>query len=66
MIYKKAPGTETKNTKLDIINILGAMTDDIKNSDVIEQKRIQGMLRHIGLIGDLINGLLKRLIFKDV
>jgi len=66
MIYKKSPGTETKNTKMDIINILAAMAKDIEKAEPIEQKRIQNMLRHIGLIGDMMNSLLKRLIFKDV
>ena len=66
MIYKKSPGTETMNTKMDIINILAAMAKDIEKAEPIEQKRIQNMLRHIGLIGDMMNSLLKRLIFKDV
>ena len=40
MIYKKSPGTETKNTKNDIKNILSAMSEDIRIAKPIEKKRI--------------------------
>jgi hypothetical protein len=66
MIYKKSPGTETKNTKSDIIHILAAMSKDIEKADVIEKKRLQNMLRHIGLVSDILNVLLKRLIYKEL
>ena len=66
MVYKKSPGTETKNTKNDIKNILSAMSKDIRKAEPIEKKRIQNMLRHIGLINDLLNVLLKQLIFKEI
>jgi hypothetical protein len=66
MVYKKSPGTETKNTKNDIKNILSAMSKDISKAEPIEKKRIQNMLRHIGLINDLLNILLKQLIFKEI
>jgi len=65
MIYRKSPGTETKNTKNDIINIMDAMSKEIVKSDELDKKRLQNMLRHIGLISDLINVLLKRLIYKE-
>ena len=66
MIYKKSPGTETKNTKNDIINILDAMALELKNSDAIQLRRLQNMIRHINLINDVVNVLLKMLIFKEI
>jgi len=66
MIYKKSPGTETKNTKNDIINILAAMCKDIAKAEPIEKKRLQNMLRHIGMVDDILHVLLKRLIFKEI
>lgn len=66
MVYKKSPGTETKNTKNDIKNILSAMSKDIRSAEPIEKKRIQNMLRHIGMINDLLTVLLKQLIFKEI
>lgn len=40
MIYKKSPGTETKNSKSDIVNILKAISFDIANADTVEKKRL--------------------------
>lgn len=66
MIYKKSPGQETNNTKNDIGNILAAISKDVEKADTIEKKRLQHMLRHIGLVGDILNGLMKRLIYKEL
>lgn len=66
MIYRKSPGSEAKNTKNDIINILDAMCKEMAKADELDKKRLQNMLRHIGLISDLINVLLKRLIYKEI
>lgn len=65
MIYKKSPGTETKNSKLDIVNILKAISNDIAIANPVDKKRLQNMVRHIGLLSDILNVLLKRLIFKE-
>lgn len=40
MIYKKSPGTETKNSKSDIVNILKAISQDISVANVVEKKRL--------------------------
>ena len=65
MIYKKSSGTETKNTKSDIINILDAMIKELQNSGEVKLRRLQNMIRHINLMDDLVNVLLKRLIYKE-
>jgi len=66
MIYKKSPGTETKNSKSDIVNILKAISNDLANADVVLKKKLQNMTRHIGLFSDILNVLMKRLIFKEL
>lgn len=66
MVYNKSPSLETKNTKVDIINILFSMKTELQSSDEIRLKKLQNMLRHINLIDDLVNVLLKRLIFKEL
>ena len=65
MIYKKSPSMETKNSKNDIINILQLMVVELQKADEIQLRKLQDMLRHINLIDDLVNVLLKRLIFKE-
>ena len=65
MIYKKSPSMETKNTKNDIVNILKVMTKELIASDAIQLRKLQDMFRHINFIDDLLNVLLRRLIFKE-
>jgi len=65
MIYKKSPSMETKNTKNDIINILQTIINTLDESDPVQNRKLQNMLRHINIIDDLVNSLLRRLIFKE-
>jgi hypothetical protein len=65
MIYKKSPSMETKNTKNDIVNILKVMIKELLASEPIQLRKLQDMFRHINFIDDLLNVLLRRLIFKE-
>jgi len=66
MIYKKSPSVETNNTKKDITNILLTMRQEMQSADVVKMRQLQNMIRHIGMIDDVVNVLLKRLIFKEM
>jgi hypothetical protein len=66
MVYNKSPGNETRNTKNDIINILDGLAQELQRAEMIQLKKLQNMIRHINLINDVVNVLLKRLIFKEI
>lgn len=66
MVYKKSPSVETNNTKKDIISILKQMCLEMHVADDVGLRKLQNMIRHIGMINDLVNVLLKRLVFKEL
>lgn len=66
MIYKKGASPETKNTRNDIINILTTMSKDLRKADELDRLKLQNMLRHIGMLSDILNTLMKKLIYKEI
>lgn len=42
------------------------MCYEMRKTDIVGLRKLQNMIRHIGMINDLVNILLKRLVFKDL
>jgi hypothetical protein len=66
MIYQKQPNLDTKTTKEEVMEILNYFMDQLKKANDVELRRMQNMIRHINIIDDLVNVLLKRLIYKEL
>lgn len=65
MLYKKSPGTETKNTKKDVSNIIENITTELQKRSAYDCRNLQDVVRHIGLPVMLVRILFKRLIYKS-
>lgn len=66
LIYKKQPNLATKTTKEEVMEILNFFVDQLNNANDVELRKMQNMIKHINLIDDLVNVLLKRLIYKEL
>jgi hypothetical protein len=58
---------ETKSAKDEIMEIISYFIDVLSKATTdVEIRRLQNMIRHINLIDDLLNVILKRLIYKEL
>ena len=67
MLFNRQPTMGTKKVKEDIMEILQYFQDAlVKAPNDVEQRKVQNIIRHINIIDDLVNVLLKRLIYKEL
>lgn len=66
MIFNKQPNMDTKIAKEEVMEIINYFIDSLDKANDVELRRIQNMLKHMNIIEDLVNSLMKRLIYKEL
>lgn len=66
MLFNRQPSMATKQAKDDVMEILQYFMDQLtKAANDVELRKVQNILRHLNVIDDLVNVMLKRLIYKE-
>ena len=67
MLFNRQPSMQTKKAKDEVMEILTYFHETLaKAANDVELRKVQNIIRHLNIIDDLVNVLLKRLIYKEL